>query len=220
VAATSGQGASYGRWLKTTGRVVYVRPGASHDDVYLEDRKLAAGARPWDVDSKEEILLLTGQGIDALDLRTGQRFPLLTAPPNTTLSQASFSPADRWVVFLAVTRGQPARIFVAPAHGGPWLPVTGGAAPVDKPRFSPDGGLIYFTVEGDGTRAIQAVRFDLQTGHTLGEPFAVFQPRTPRLSLFAVNSQAQEIAVAGDKLVMILCESTSNIWMGEPVRSP
>jgi Tol biopolymer transport system component len=217
VAATSAEGATYGRWLKNSGRIVYVRPAPGHNDVYLDGRKLAAGARPWDVDSKQETLLLTGQGIDALDLKTGQRAPLIQAPEHTTLSRASFSPDDRWIVFLAETGPRTARIYVAPARGGPWLPVAGGADGVDKPRFSPDGRFLYFTLDHDGARGIQAVRFDPQNGRPLGQPFAVFEPRHPQLSLLNVNPQAQELAVARDKLAMILCESLFTIWIGEPV---
>ena len=229
VAASGAEGATYGRWLKTSGRIVYARPAAAHNDVYLGDRELAAGARPWDVDTAETTLLLTGQGIDALDLRTGQRAPLIRAPPHTTLSRASFSPDGRWILFLAeaapgsvapaarIYVAPAAYIYAAPARDNQWLPLTDGANKVDHPRFSPGGGVIYYTLDGDGTRAIQALRFDPRAGRPLGEPFPVFQPRNPRLSLFDVNPQAQEIAVARDKLVMILCESTFTIWMGDLV---
>lgn len=221
VAATGAEGASYGRLLPASGRVLYVQPAAGHDDVYLADRKIAAGVRPWGADSKEETVLLTrdgpaGNGIETVDLKSGERTTLLPAARDTTLSQASFSAGDRWVLFLARS-GIEARIYVAPAQGGPWLPITDGAAQVDKPRFAPGGRLIYFTLDGDRTRSIQAVRFDPQSGRAVGQPFPVFEAGNFRLSLLAVNPLALEIGVARDKLVTILCESTSNIWMAVPV---
>jgi Tol biopolymer transport system component len=216
VAATGPEGASSARWLKRSARIVYMQPAGGRNDVYLQDRRLASGARPWDTDSKEETLLLGGPGIDALDLASGQRRPLLRAPQGTSLSHASFSPDDRWILFLAETVPA-ARIYVAPAQGGPWLPVTDGAAPAGTPRFSPDGRLVYFTLDRGGARTIQAVRFDPRSGQPLGQPFSVFAPRSPRLSLLLVSPQALQIAVARDKLVTILCESASTIWMGDPV---
>ena len=216
VAATSAEGASYGRLLNSTAEILYVLPMAGHNDVYLGSRKVAEGTRPWGADSKAGTILVSGAGIDALDAATGQRTPLVSAPGQTVLSQASFSPDDRWVMFVAET-AEAARIYVVPAHGGGWLPITGSAIKVGKPHFSPGGKLIYFTLDRGGAREIDAVPFDTQSGTVTGEPFKVFRPEAARLSMLAVNPQALDIAVARDKLITILCEQSSTIWMGEPV---
>ena len=216
VAATGPEGASYGRLLKSSGNLLYVRPAGVHDDVYLANRKLAVGTRPWDADSRETTVLVSGAGIDALNILTMERAPLLTAPNRMKLSQASFSPDDRWVLFLAETAAT-SRIFVAPAHGGEWLPITDSVTKAGKPRFSPDGRTIYFTLEREGTREIAAVRFDPRNGDVRGGPFNVFRSPAARLSLLAVNPQALDIAVARDKLVTILCEQTSTIWIADLV---
>ena len=73
VAATGPEGATYGRLLKSSGGILYVQPTAGRDDVYLGNRKLALGTRPWDADSKENTVLVSGAGIDALNISTGQR---------------------------------------------------------------------------------------------------------------------------------------------------
>jgi hypothetical protein len=83
---------------------------------------------------------------------------------------------------------------------------------VDQPRFSPDGRLIYFTQDGDGSRAIRAIRFDPRTGETLGDSFKVFDSDEARLTLFGVNPRSQGIGIAKDKLVMLLAERSSNLW--------
>jgi len=227
VAATSAEGASYGR-LTASGRILYVQPLGAHNDVYLldpkthESRKLASGARPWDVDAKEQIALLSGTGIDALDLRSGQRVSVLRPPEQTALSQASFSPDGRWILFLAVT-GKSARLYAARFQGlqeipvDRWQAISDGVTKVGKPRFSPDGGIIYFTRDRGETRSIEAQRFDPRSGRAVGQPFSVFDRFTPRLSLFAVNPQALEITIARDKLITILGEQTSNIWMADLV---
>ena len=72
----------------------------------------------------------------------------------------------------------------------------------------PDGSLIYFVATG----AIYAVRVDAQA-----EPFAVWEPREPRLSLAAVNPAALDLGIARDKLVVLLAESNFNLWMADRV---
>jgi hypothetical protein len=96
-----------------------------------------------------------------------------------------------------------------------WLPITSENARVDKPRFSPDGKLIYFTRDGEGSRSIQAIRFDGETGRPVGDPFLVFDFRGPRLSMVPVNLSPMDLAIGRDKLVTLVAESTSNIWMAE-----
>jgi Tol biopolymer transport system component len=228
VAATSPEGASYGRLLKS-GRILFVQPSVARNDVFLLDpstgqsRKLASGARPWDVDSSEETVLLSGAGIDGLDLATGRRVPLVLPLKKAAVSEASFSRDGRWMLWLAEAGPQATRVYAARPRGlreippGEWMPVTEGNMRVDKPRFSPDGRLVYFTLDHDGIRDIEAVAFDPQSGRPAGQPFPVFEPRTPRLSLFGVSPQALEIAVGRDKLVMILCELTSTIWVADTV---
>jgi len=216
VAATSPEGASYGRLLKSSPEILYVQPMGVHDDVYLGKSKLAIGTRPWDADSKGTTVLVSGAGIDALDVATKQRTPLIAAPAQTRLSDASFSPDDRWLVFVAVAKDT-SGIYVVPAHGGKWLQITDSAIRAGKPRFSPDGRLIYFTLDRDGAREIAAVRFDPQSGVVSGEPFTVFRPAVAKLSLLSINPAALNIAVARSTLVTILCEQTSTIWVGDLV---
>ena len=86
-------------------------------------------------------------GIDGFDLNSGRRFPLLRAQREQwNLYEASFSPDERWVVFLAKASAAKGQIFVARVKGlnavpkEEWLPVTDDSLLADKPRFSPDGG--------------------------------------------------------------------------------
>jgi hypothetical protein len=83
---------------------------------------------------------------------------------------------------------------------------------VDKPRYSPDGKLIYFTQDGEGSRGIRAVHFDPRTGQSVGDSFTVFDSDQSRLTLFGVNPGSLEIGIAKDKLVMLMAERASNLW--------
>ena len=92
------------------------------------------------------------------------------------------------------------------------MAVTAGRSKVDQPRFSPDGKLIYFTQDSDGSRGIRAVHFDSRTGETLGDSFRVFDSDESRLTLFGISPRSQGIGIAKDKLVMLLAERNSNLW--------
>lgn len=88
--------------------------------------------------------------------------------------------------------------------GSDWRPVIDSRDPVDKPRFSPDGKLLYFTLDRNGGRIVQALRFNAESGLPIGEPFLVYDFQSPRLSM---------LAVAQDKIVMLLAEANWHIWM-------
>jgi len=138
------------------------------------------------------------------------------------LSQASFSPDGRWLLFLSST-AQSARIYaVRPQDlreipSDRWQLVTDSGAKLDKPRFSPDGGVVYFIADRDGGRAIDAVRFDQQSGSPLGQPLSVLQSGAARLSLMDVSSVALELAISRNRVITILSEITSTIWMADLV---
>jgi Tol biopolymer transport system component len=212
--ASAPLGVSAGRFLPN-GHIGYRERTQTGSDAVLLDtatgasRRIAAATHLWGVDSKEEIALVpAGDGVDAIQLKSQQRIPFLRASAGNPVSQAWFSPDGRWVVFVA---GE--RIYRAPFHGfqplerGAWVPVAAG----DRPRFSPDGRLIYFTRDTSASRGIYAVRAEAQA-----EPFPVWEPSEPRMSLLAVNPAAFEFSIAPDKLVLLMAESNFNVWSASP----
>jgi WD40-like Beta Propeller Repeat len=63
------------------------------------------------------------------------------------------SPNGRWIVFEATkeqSRGTESVIYVVPVASGPWIHVTEGTHSGDKPRWSPDGNMIYSVSERAG----------------------------------------------------------------------
>jgi serine/threonine protein kinase len=135
-----------------------------------------------------------------------------------SLYQPHFSPDDRWITFLAKTGQDRSRVYVVPFKGavrhvlGDWIPVTDGENLDDKPRWSPDGNLLYFTSERDGFRCIWAQRLDAASKRPAGAPFGVYHFHTSRRSLMNVGLGPLEISVAPNALVFNLGEITGNIW--------
>ena len=155
-----------------------------------------------------------------LNVASGEKIELLQHP-EYNLYQAHFSADDRWISFLAWISPLRTRIFIVPFGGGvgpgvsEWIAVTDGESADDKPRWSPDGNLIYFTSERDGFRCIWAQRLDPATKRPVGSTFPVYHSHSARLSLMNVGLGHLEMSVAADKLVFNLGERTGNIWMAK-----
>jgi Tol biopolymer transport system component len=155
--------------------------------------------------------------IGMLHLPKGQKTELITHR-EYSLYQPHFSPDERWIAFVAKTGPDRSRIYIVPfsasgAHDKePWTAVTDGENLDDKPRWSPDGNLIYFTSERDGFRCIWAQRLDPITKRSQGPPFNVYHFHTSRRSLMNVGLGPLEMSVTRNALVFNLGEVTGNIW--------
>jgi Tol biopolymer transport system component len=148
-------------------RTVAVRPAAGGDEQLLAD-PLNANVLPfgWSPDGRS---LLVSSNLSTLS--TGRSmavalWPMAAAPhadkaervvasnPDYDLWQESFSPSGRWIVFEAVNRRPPdatATLYVIPSAGG-WMRTDRIDRPhawADKPRWSPDGRLLYFWLHTD-----------------------------------------------------------------------
>ncbi len=161
--------------------------------------------------------------LSLLSIRSSQKTTLVEHRENT-LWEGQFCCVDQWVVFLAHSPSGSSRVYVVPNRPGPiseseWIPITDGKSWEDKPRWSPDGNLIYFTSDRDGFRCIWAQRVDA-TKHPLGPPFPVYHSHKARQSLTNVGLFPLDISVARDRIVFNMGERIGNIWMmsleGEP----
>lgn len=172
----------------------------------------------WLHDKKKLLVLgASPAGISLVDLASKQRTPLLNHPAYS-LWNPSFSPDDRWVCFSATVRGG-ARIFVAPfRNAGPvpeseWIAVTDGRWD-DKPRWSPDGNILYFLSERDGFRCLWAQRLDARK-RPVGAAIPVLHGHQARRSLANIGIGDLGISVARDRIVFNMSERTGNLWMAD-----
>jgi Tol biopolymer transport system component len=157
--------------------------------------------------------------VGAIDTATARKTDFLKHR-RYSLVQPHFSPDDKWVVVGAQdVRPGTTQIFVVrrPAVPMPaddeWIPITDGSTYDDKPRWSPNGRMIYFTSDRDGFRCLWAQRLDATTKRPAGAPEAVYHFHTARRSLLNTGIFRLEIALARDKIVFNMTEITGNIWM-------
>ena len=154
-----------------------------------------------------------------LDIRTGEKRRALHRSPNS-LWNARFSPDDRWISVTEVLEVEGrSRVWIAPygersspeAHE--WVGVTSGEHWDDKPRWSPDGTLMYFTSLRDGFHCLWAQRLRPDTKEPTGPPFSVKHFHDPRLSMTNTGVLALDVAIARDQIFMNLGELSGNIWI-------
>jgi Tol biopolymer transport system component/DNA-binding winged helix-turn-helix (wHTH) protein len=143
---------------------------------------------------------------------------VVAADPTRNLMCQRFSPDERWISFMAVTqpRTDVSTIYVMPAAGGPWIAVTAGDSYDDKPRWSPDGRVLYFLSPRDGALNLWGRRFDPERGTTVGDAFRVTSFHGTGHGV-ARELGRVEIAISSNRLFLPITESAGTIWMLEGV---
>jgi Tol biopolymer transport system component len=139
---------------------------------------------------------------------------VIASDPKWNLFNQKFSPDQRWITFLAhdLMHNATSTVYVVPAGGGAWRPITDGTTFDDKPRWGPDGRVLYYVSDRDGVKNVWARRFDNVKGTSVGEPFPVTSFRSPQ---FLISSRVvqMDIAITATQLMIPMSESRGDIWM-------
>jgi Tol biopolymer transport system component len=157
-------------------------------------------------------------GLGLFDVETRQKTDYLIHP-RYSIARVRFSPDERWISFIAF---DPAGVHVvvapfrrdAPPPEHEWVSITEHRPiPHDKPRWSPDGQLLYYTSDIDGFRCVWAQRLDPKTKRPVGPPLEVYRSHSARRSLTNAGIPPfYELSLTADKLFFNLGEITGNIW--------
>jgi Tol biopolymer transport system component/DNA-binding winged helix-turn-helix (wHTH) protein len=139
---------------------------------------------------------------------------VIASDPLRNLHNQRFSPDQRWITFLAhdLSYEPTSTVYVVPSTGGAWRAITEGVWFDDKPRWGPDGRVLYFVSNRSGIANIWGRHFDSTTGTPVGEPFPVTAFRTAQFQLTPRTVQ-MDIAITAGQLLLPMSESRSDIWM-------
>ena len=190
-------------------------PGTASRRLICDDCVVA-----WDVTSDNRWVLFGEKGtVQARDIATG-RTTQVTAAPGARIGRLHLSPNDRWLVFNSWV-GDTIRLIVIPfAPGRPvshdqWIAVTPENTSSYHGAWSPDGRLLYFLSERDGSVCVWAQPIDLETGHPAGDAFAVWHLHETRRSMAGVQLGIRSIGLSRARLMVTLNDNTGNVWLAK-----
>lgn len=220
------------RWSRDGTRLAFYRGGSKiviRDDVQGTDWPLTGdGERvlvPSDWSRDGTALLATCElgknrelGICRLALDAApaadQQMRIITSRAERSLWQAHYSPDDRWIVFSAFRDKdiRTSNLYVMPAAGGDWIPITDGDAYDDKPRWSADGRTIYYVSNRSGFVNVWGRRIDTSTGRPAGAPFRVTTFDSPDRTLLPVFD-GLDLSVARNSLFLSISDISGQVWV-------
>ncbi len=163
-----------------------------------------------------------------------RRLPLAAAPQAETQAQvvttsvdrfienARFSPDSRWVAFNSwrPVDGKEGTIYVVPVGGGDWVPITDSQEWVwnDRPRWSPDGKIIYYIAAGAMGTNVWGRKFDPVRGQPVGAAFQITKHFDPCKTGRIILVRNSGFGVARDRLVLPLISLNDiSTWIMEDV---
>ena len=143
---------------------------------------------------------------------------IIASDPKRNLYNQRFSPDQRWITFLAhdLSYASTSAVYVIPAAGGSWRAITDGSWFDDKPRWGPDGRILYFVSNRSGMANVWGRRFDDATGTPIGDPFPVTSFKSAQFVLTPRTVQ-MDIAVTATHLLLPMTEARSEIWLLDQV---
>ena len=178
----------------------------------------------WSRDGRQLLVSQAAEGREPLEiwsLPTSEQVEpqarRIAGDPALNLYQPHFSADQRWIVFEALKeRERQSVLFVIPANGGAWIPITASPHWDDKPRWSPDGSILYFLSEAHGFFNVWGLHFDGNHGRPIGKPFQVSKFETPDL-MIPTYMPPVELSVAANRMVLNLTEAAGAIWILDDV---
>ncbi len=177
----------------------------------------------WDI-SKDKKLLYGPIGphgsdeVDIVEVQGEPRRTLFLRYPSRGLWQVRLSNDGKWVTFNATTVSN-SQLYIAPYRQAEvprseWIPVTDGSIWDDKPRFSMDGGTLFFLSDRDGFLCVWAQPLGKDM-HPEGNPFAVYHSHQAVRSIENAPLETQDLEVGPEMLVFGQTELTGNLWLLE-----
>jgi Tol biopolymer transport system component len=147
---------------------------------------------------------------------------VLLEKAGTNFWQGVLSPNGRWLAFVpgVLTEPDRGRLAVVPfdsASTAPWTEISPDSAWLDKPRWSPDGRLLYFIARGAaGFFDLAATRFDPDRGTPVGAPFTLTHFDSPAM-MISNDLGHTEIGISAHRAMLTMVTQTGSVWMLENV---
>jgi Tol biopolymer transport system component len=145
---------------------------------------------------------------------------ILLEDPAKALWQVGMSPNGQWLAFVAGLTDRPfieMHIARPRASASEWIRVAADHPWPDKPRWSPDGKLLYFiSNQGSSFFNLWAVRFDPDRGEVVEAPFRLTRFDSAA-EIMAPDVYTSQIGIGKGRAVLEIATVRGNIWLLENV---
>jgi Tol biopolymer transport system component len=147
------------------------------------------------------------------DLSSGKSDRIL-GWPEYNISSADWSPDGRWIAVASRNKDGHPEVWITGVDAKERYRVTEELRFDDRPRYSPDGRILYFLSERDGYRCLWARR--LADGRPSGPAWAVEHVHSTRRSMLSVLPNELDLAIARDRAIVVMKENRSELWVVAP----
>ena len=170
----------------------------------------------WSSDGKQMLVQRGSHSVNLLSVDTGEDREFLR-DDRWPIVEPRFSPDGKWVVFTVASRPHP-QIFVASMERPEQhIELTSEEVSAGAPAWSGDGTQVYFLRQCQGFRCIWSQRLDRRK-QPQGEATAFRHLHHARYSLLGgIDPQNVSLAIARDRLIFGMFETTGNIWTLPPL---
>ncbi len=160
-----------------------------------------------------------GKKFMRLNSSTGEK-TLLMEVETGQIKEPAVSPDSGWISFMHGKPDGRVALYVAPLTEGitleaDWVLIFDEDRYLGSPAWSPNGNLLYYLSERNGSSSIWAQELDPQTKIPVGDTRIVYQPQTSQLQMNLPPGNGT-VAVAEGKLVLWMAEGSGNIYMATP----
>ncbi|MEJ2189665.1 MAG: hypothetical protein P8Y93_09685, partial [Acidobacteriota bacterium] len=163
------------------------------------------------------VLVDWGKRLSRVGIDDGQETPLLELGKQRALLNTDLAPDDRW---LAIATGEPdgnVAIWLVPIRepaAGPedWVRIARGDGWVGVPRWSNDGGTLYFLSDQDDHICVWAQALDTETKAPIEAPYAAVHAHQSRMEMLSMNRSMWNLEVGRDRLVFNAGEITGDVY--------
>jgi Tol biopolymer transport system component/DNA-binding winged helix-turn-helix (wHTH) protein len=204
-------------------REVLTIPSAGGSEQQLRTHAPVARLLDWSPDGTWLLAALqprTGGRYELALVRTdgrGDEVRVIATDPHSNLWKARFSSDGQWVAYVAVTGPGVSAIQVVRTTGGAPIQITGSDKTYDdRPRWSPDGRIVYFLSTRSGFLNMWARRFDPVEQKTIGDAFPVTHFDSPA-RMIPPRMVQLGVAMSRDRVILPIREASGNIWILEGV---